>query len=176
MADNIDIKIPNAGEVVKRLVELAQERNINYVPSHESAVSLNDYCALKMIPVSDETINLLEPPCEERRRSSSTCVAFCSDPPVQPQLSSPTAAPCICAPASCSKLHALAANRDLCATQRDCQLRLPALGPIHAATSSQQFARAHWWCSTSTRTCSDTTPRFQPLRPSCKPRAPRIAT
>ena len=67
MADNIDIKIPAAGEVVKRLVELAQERNINYVPSHESAVSLNDYCALKMIPVSEDFSNFLEPPGKERR-------------------------------------------------------------------------------------------------------------
>ena len=148
------------------MVELAQERNINYVPSHESAVSLNDYCALKMIPVSDETINLLEPPCKERRRLSSTCVAFCSDPPVQPQLSRATAASCVCASASSSELYASAANRDLCATQRDCQLCLSALGPIHAATSSQQLARAHWWCSISTRTCLDPTPRFQPLRPS----------
>ena len=52
VADNIDIKIPGEGEVVKRLVELAQERNIHYIPSHESAVLLNDYCALKGIPVN----------------------------------------------------------------------------------------------------------------------------
>ncbi len=50
VAEKIDIKIPGAGEVVKRLVELAQERNINYVPSHESAVQLSDYCSLKGIP------------------------------------------------------------------------------------------------------------------------------
>lgn len=51
VAENIDIKIPAQGEVVKRLVELARERNIQYVPSTESAVSLNDYCTLKGIPV-----------------------------------------------------------------------------------------------------------------------------
>lgn len=51
VAENIDIKIPAQGEVVKRLIELAQERNIKYVPSTESSVSLNDYCTLKGIPV-----------------------------------------------------------------------------------------------------------------------------
>lgn len=50
IAENIDLKIPSHGEVVKRLVELAQERNINYIPSSQAAVSLNDYCALKAIP------------------------------------------------------------------------------------------------------------------------------
>ena len=47
MAENIDIKIPELGEVIKRLVELAQERNINYIPSHESTAALNDYCGRK---------------------------------------------------------------------------------------------------------------------------------
>jgi hypothetical protein len=36
VAENIDIKIPEEGQVIKRMVELAKERNINYKPSHES--------------------------------------------------------------------------------------------------------------------------------------------
>ena len=36
---------------MKRLVELANERNINYNPSHESQIVLNDYCRRKEIPV-----------------------------------------------------------------------------------------------------------------------------
>ena len=47
VAEKIDIKIPAEGEVIKRLVELAQERNINYVPSHEAKISLSDYCIMK---------------------------------------------------------------------------------------------------------------------------------
>jgi hypothetical protein len=50
IAENIDIKIPEQGEVIKRLVELAKERNINYIPSHESTMALNDYCARKGLP------------------------------------------------------------------------------------------------------------------------------
>lgn len=50
VAENIDIKIPSQGEVIKRLVELAKERNINYIPSTESAIALSDYCKLKDIP------------------------------------------------------------------------------------------------------------------------------
>ena len=50
IAENIDIKIPEQGEVIKRLIELAQERNINYIPSHESTMALNDYCARKGLP------------------------------------------------------------------------------------------------------------------------------
>ena len=49
VADNIDLKIPSEGEVIKRLVELAQEKNIKYIPSHEATVALNDYCTLKGI-------------------------------------------------------------------------------------------------------------------------------
>ena len=47
IAENIDIRVPEQGEVVKRLVELAKERNINYIPSHESTIALNDYCERK---------------------------------------------------------------------------------------------------------------------------------
>jgi hypothetical protein len=50
VAENVDIKIPEEGQVIKRLVELAQERNLNYIPSHEATVSLNDYCTRKGIP------------------------------------------------------------------------------------------------------------------------------
>lgn len=54
VAENVDIKIPEEGQVVKRLLELAQERNINYIPSHEASVSLNDYCTRKGIPVRSQ--------------------------------------------------------------------------------------------------------------------------
>jgi hypothetical protein len=40
---NINIKIPEEGEKVKRLVELAKERNIDYKPSSESMTCLMDY-------------------------------------------------------------------------------------------------------------------------------------
>ena len=50
VADNIDLKIPSEGEVIKRLVELARERSISYIPSHEATVALNDYCTMKGIP------------------------------------------------------------------------------------------------------------------------------
>jgi predicted transcriptional regulator len=49
VADNIDLKIPSEGEVIKRLVELAQEKNIKYIPSHEATIALNDYCTLKQV-------------------------------------------------------------------------------------------------------------------------------
>jgi hypothetical protein len=50
VADNIDLKIAAEGEVIKRLVELAKEKNIKYIPSHEATLALNDYCKLKGIP------------------------------------------------------------------------------------------------------------------------------
>lgn len=50
VAQNIDIKIPEQGEVVLRLVNLAQERNIDYIPSAESLSVLNAYCLRKGIP------------------------------------------------------------------------------------------------------------------------------
>lgn len=43
--------MPEEGRVIKRLVEIANERNINYTPSHESTISLSDYCLRKAIPV-----------------------------------------------------------------------------------------------------------------------------
>jgi predicted transcriptional regulator len=49
VAENIDLKIPEEGEVIKRLVELAAEKNIKYVPSHEATIALNDYCTRKNI-------------------------------------------------------------------------------------------------------------------------------
>lgn len=49
VGENIDIKIPSQGEIIKRMVELAKERNINYIPSTESAIALADYCKLKDI-------------------------------------------------------------------------------------------------------------------------------
>ena len=52
VAKNIDIRVPEEGEVIKRMVELAKEKNIDYVPSHESTVMLNDYCARREIPVN----------------------------------------------------------------------------------------------------------------------------
>jgi hypothetical protein len=51
VAEKIDIKIPEEGEVIKRLMELAKERNIAYEPSHEAKCSLNDYCVRKGINV-----------------------------------------------------------------------------------------------------------------------------
>lgn len=50
IAQNIDIKVPEEGEVIKRLVELANERNISYTPSHDNLIALNDYCRRKEIP------------------------------------------------------------------------------------------------------------------------------
>ena len=50
--DKIDILVPEEGQVIKRLVELAHERNINYIPSQESTMALNDYCLRKGLSVS----------------------------------------------------------------------------------------------------------------------------
>ena len=36
VANNIDFKKPEDGEVVLRMVNLAKERNIEYMPTHES--------------------------------------------------------------------------------------------------------------------------------------------
>ena len=46
----INIKIPEEGEKIKRLVELAKERNIDYKPSLEAQQSLNDYIDRKGLP------------------------------------------------------------------------------------------------------------------------------
>ena len=43
--------MPEEGQVIKRLVELANERNIAYTPSHDNLIALNDYCRRKEIPV-----------------------------------------------------------------------------------------------------------------------------
>lgn len=45
------MKIAEEGQVIKRLVELAKERNIEYTPSHESMMQLSDYCERKGIVV-----------------------------------------------------------------------------------------------------------------------------
>lgn len=50
MAQNIDFKKPEDGEVVLRMVNLAKERNIDYTPTHESCQSLHAYCLRKGIP------------------------------------------------------------------------------------------------------------------------------
>lgn len=50
VAKNIDFTKPEDGEVVLRMVNLAKERNIEYVPSHESCQALGAYCMRKGIP------------------------------------------------------------------------------------------------------------------------------
>ena len=47
---NINIRIPEEGEKIKRLIEIAKERNIDYHPSAESIAALNDYIDRKGIP------------------------------------------------------------------------------------------------------------------------------
>lgn len=47
---NINLKIPEEGEKIKRLVELAKERNIDYKPSVEASHALNEYCERKGFP------------------------------------------------------------------------------------------------------------------------------
>ena len=46
---NINTRIPEEGEKIKKLVEIAQERNIDYKPSNEALVALRDYCDRKGI-------------------------------------------------------------------------------------------------------------------------------
>jgi hypothetical protein len=80
VAENVDIKIPEEGQVIKRLVELAQERNLNYIPSHEASVSLNDYCTRKGIPVRFLIIKLLYRTQLQRKfhlQSQSTTLQEC---------------------------------------------------------------------------------------------------
>jgi tRNA isopentenyl-2-thiomethyl-A-37 hydroxylase MiaE len=48
--DNINLQIPEEGQKIKRLIEIAQERNINYIPSPESRLALNSYLDRKAIP------------------------------------------------------------------------------------------------------------------------------
>lgn len=47
VAANINIRIPEEGEKVKRLIEIARERNIDYKPSSEAIAALRDYCDRK---------------------------------------------------------------------------------------------------------------------------------
>jgi len=47
VAANINIRIPEEGEKVKRLIDIARERNIDYKPSAESLAALRDYCDRK---------------------------------------------------------------------------------------------------------------------------------
>jgi hypothetical protein len=49
VAANINIRILEDGEKVKRLIEIAKERNIDYIPSSESVVALKDYVERKGI-------------------------------------------------------------------------------------------------------------------------------
>jgi hypothetical protein len=44
------MKIPEQGEVIKRLVEIAKEKGIDYKPSVEAYTELNSYCDRKGIP------------------------------------------------------------------------------------------------------------------------------
>jgi len=44
--------IPEEGEKVLKLVQLARERNISYKPSQEATMALNDYCSRKEIKVN----------------------------------------------------------------------------------------------------------------------------
>lgn len=41
------MKIPEQGEVIKRLVEIAKEKGIDYKPSMEAYTELNSYCDRK---------------------------------------------------------------------------------------------------------------------------------
>lgn len=49
VAENIDFKRPEEGEVIYELVKLAKERNIDYTPSHSSQQTLAAYCLRKNI-------------------------------------------------------------------------------------------------------------------------------
>jgi hypothetical protein len=44
VAENIDMQVPDPGQTIYRLCQLAKERNIEYTPSHESSAQLNSYC------------------------------------------------------------------------------------------------------------------------------------
>jgi hypothetical protein len=46
---NINIRIAEEGEKIKKLVEIAQDKNIDYKPSNEALVALRDYCDRKGI-------------------------------------------------------------------------------------------------------------------------------
>ena len=44
---NINIRIPEEGEKIKKLVEIAKDKNIDYKPSNEALIALRDYCDRK---------------------------------------------------------------------------------------------------------------------------------
>ena len=46
---NINIRIAEEGEKIKKLIEISQEKNIDYKPSNEAQVALRDYCDRKGI-------------------------------------------------------------------------------------------------------------------------------
>jgi len=47
VAQNIDFKKPMDGEVIYRMRQLAKERNIQYEPSHDARIALNNYLDFK---------------------------------------------------------------------------------------------------------------------------------
>lgn len=47
VAENIDFKKPEDGEVIYRMRQIAKERNIAYTPSYEMQMALNGYCDRK---------------------------------------------------------------------------------------------------------------------------------
>lgn len=49
VAEKIDIIVPEEGQKILRLVQLAQERNIDFHPSQNAKIALNDYCERKKI-------------------------------------------------------------------------------------------------------------------------------
>ena len=46
---NINIRIAEEGEKIKKLIEIAHDKNIDYKPSNEALVALRDYCDRKGI-------------------------------------------------------------------------------------------------------------------------------
>lgn len=55
VAQNIDFKKPMDGEVIFRMRQLAKERNIQYEPSHDARIALNNYLDFKGVndPMED---------------------------------------------------------------------------------------------------------------------------
>lgn len=50
IAENIDMKKCDEGQVILRLVQLAKEKNVDYIPSSTSAQAMHAYCLRKGIP------------------------------------------------------------------------------------------------------------------------------
>jgi tRNA isopentenyl-2-thiomethyl-A-37 hydroxylase MiaE len=48
--DNINLKVPEEGEKINKLLQIAKERNISYVPSPAASMALNSYIDRKGIP------------------------------------------------------------------------------------------------------------------------------